>query len=690
MYLHEGDTTLKITQLPKAHLWIGLILFTLACAGQVSASEDLDTVQRAINHAVDIVKPSLVRIHVVAVDDREGREVKMEAFGSGVIISGDGYVITNHHVAGHAKLLTCTMPDRTEVDAKLIGTDAYTDIAVIQLQSTDKRKFPAVSFGDSSKLRVGDRVLAMGCPLSLSQSVTMGIVSNTEMIAPPIFGSSGLNLDGEDVGALVRWIGHDAEIHPGNSGGPLVNQYGEIIGINEIEMGLGGAIPGNLAQDIAKQLIAHGKIKRSWMGFGSQPLLKSSPYKSGVLISSIVVGSPAEKAGLKSGDVITSIGGKDVSVRFAEDKPVFNQYCMNLPIGKDVAVSVTRDARQLVMNITPAERTDAKAKPEEVSEWGITASDITSLAAKANKREGTAGALVTSLRSGGPAGDAKPEISEGDIIIQVSGKPVASLDDLLKITKEITAGKHELVPTLVAFERDGRQYLTVVSIGVNITKDPGLEIAKAWLPVNTQVLTLDIATALHMEDRTGVRVVQVYPKSTAEKDGLKVGDIIFEIDGLPISASQPEDTEVFPAMIRQYKIGSRAQLKVLRDSKEITVSVELPQSPKLPREMKRYQSDDFDFGVRDIAFLDRVNEKWDDTQSGVLVESVGQGGWASLGGLLDGDLIISVDDAPVNNVDGFEKMMESIVAKKSKTTVFQVIRGTGKRYVELEPAWSGS
>ena len=684
--MHKGDTTLKIL-VRSYYLLFAMLL--LCCIPYNASAYNRDPVQQAVNRAVDTVKPSLVRIHVVAVEDRDGREIKEEAYGSGVIISSDGYVITNHHVAGHAKLLTCTMPDRTEIDAKLIGTDAFTDIAVIRLTPVDKQTFPAAAFGDSSKLRVGDAVLAMGCPLALSQSVTKGVVSNTEVIAPSIMGG-GLSLDGEEVGALVRWIGHDAEIHPGNSGGPLVNLKGQIVGINEIEMGLGGAIPGNLARQIAMKLISDGRIRRSWMGFGSQPLLRSGQIRQGVLVSSVVNGSPAEKAGLQPGDVITKLAGTNVTVRFAEERPVFNQLCMGLEIAKPVEMVVMRGTKEINLTITPVERPSARARAVEIREWGITASDITLLAASESKRDRSSGALVTSVRPGGPAGEARPEIAPGDVIIGVDGKTVANVTDLKKITGELTDKKNEPVAVLVSFERGDRQFVTIAHVGIKETKDPGLEVAKAWLPVSTQVLTSEIAKALGIPDSTGVRITQVYLKTAAEKAGFKVGDVITAVDGNPVSASQAEDTEVFPAMIRQYQIGSKAEFSVFRDGKEMTISSELPQSPKLPREMKKYQNDDFDLSVRDIAFLDRVEQKWDDSQKGVLVEGIGQGGWAALGGLLAGDLIIAVDGAPIKDVIDFQQRMEKITAKKAKAMIFQVQRGIGKRYLEISPAWSGS
>src|SRR5205085_12605701 len=162
-----------------------------------------------------------------------------------------------------------------EVGATLVGSDPLADIAVIRLDAPPAGKpYPVARFGDPQALHVGDRVLAMGSPLALSQSVTLGIVSNLQMTFPDILWGSGFRLDGEETGSIVRWIGHDAQIFPGNSGGPLVNLAGEVIGINEISFGLAGAIPGDLARSVADELIRSGGIRRSWIGVQLQPLMR--------------------------------------------------------------------------------------------------------------------------------------------------------------------------------------------------------------------------------------------------------------------------------------------------------------------------------------------------------------------------------------------------------------------------------
>src|SRR4030095_15154262 len=287
----------------------------------------------AVHAALAKVAPSLVRIHVVSIEHEDGRELKREAAGSGTIITPDGHIVTNHHVRGKTKAIVCTLSSREEIPAELVGTDPLSDIAVLKLKPAKPRAFPTASFGTASTLRVGDRVLALGSPLALSQSVTMGIVSNTEMIMPRLFWPfNQMTLEGEDVGSIVRWIGHDAPIFGGNSGGPLINLKGESVGGNEISMGLAGAIPADLAKEVANAIIKDGRVKRSWIGLDVQPLLKSGSVTTGAVVGGTIDGSPAAKAGFQAGDIVTKVGTENVSVRFAEEIPLFNQAIMRLPL----------------------------------------------------------------------------------------------------------------------------------------------------------------------------------------------------------------------------------------------------------------------------------------------------------------------------------------------------------------------
>ena len=529
---------------PVAEVFTGLFAAAFVLFAGATRAADLppgnDTLRAQIELAVNKVKPSLVRIHVVETYYDEGREMKFEASGSGVVISPEGHIVTNHHVAGHAKQLKCVFADKSEWEAELIGTDPLTDIAVIKLKAGKEHAVPVVAFGNSDTAEVGDHVLAMGCPLALSQSVTLGIISNTEMTMPRWMQRDGSpEQDGEDVGSLVRWIGHDAEIFPGNSGGPLVNLQGEIIGINEIKLGLSGAIPGNLAKRVAQELIAKGVVRRAWLGVEVQPRLKHAQKDAGILVGGILKGSPADEAGLRSGDLLLKVDDKTVDVRFQEQLPDFNRLVSELTIGRAVDLLVERDGAEKHLRATPREREPYQPKQFELKQWGLTVRDISFMIAKEMKRKSTDGVLVTSVRPGGPAGEAKPALQKDDVIVSVAGKPVRSMRDLKALTQDITKDAKDPVPSLTGFERKTEQFVTVVKVGLSDLKDPGLEVRKAWLPIETQVITRDIAEALGAADLTGFRVTSVYEGSSAAKAGLRPGDLILNVDDEKMTASAP-------------------------------------------------------------------------------------------------------------------------------------------------------
>lgn len=663
-------------------------LATVVLASVFPAAAD-DPAKAVLEQAVQTVKPALVRISVVTTDYRDGRELKFQISGSGAIISADGYVVTNHHVAGHAKRMFCTLADRSEVEASLIGTDAMTDIAIIKLAKREGG-YPFVKFSDSDLTQVGDNVLAMGSPLALSQSVTSGIVSNTEMVMPRRSGFGSFELDGEDVGALVRWIAHDAVIYPGNSGGPLVNLQGDIVGINEISLGLGGAIPGNLAKQIAEQIIAHGDVQRSWLGLTAQPRLKHDGNARGVLISGTISGSPADLAGLKSGDVMLKLNGVDTNVQYDEELPEFNRLIANLPMGKEVEAIVMRAGKEVPVKMTTTQRQPRQPKEREYKEWGLTGQNISFVIAKELKRDTTDGVLITSVGPGGPAGDAKPGIRRSDILVKVGDKPVKSVEELATITEGLLKDAKGPVSVLATFERKAGSYVTAIKVGIRELNDPGLEVKKAWLPVNTQVITRDLAELMGDPPMTGFRVVQVFKGSTADTAGVKVGDLILAVDGQKLTASAPEHYEELPTLIRNYSVGTKAELTIRRDGKEVKVPVELSRAPMLDREMKKYRNENFEFTARDITMFDKADEQWAESQAGVLVTELQPGSWAELGMLRVGDLIQEVDGKPVNSVEELQATMEDVEKRKAETVTVKVLRGIYTIYVELEPKWDAN
>ena len=358
----------------------------------------------AVTRAIARVYPSLVQIHVLSTHTEGGRERKSGATGSGAIISAEGHVITNHHVVGRATSIRVILPTREELEATLVGTDPLSDIAVIQLDLSKRPKgsaaLPVAVFGPSEAVRVGDTVLAMGCPLALSQAVTRGIVANVDLRVP-----RPIEVEGENVGSVVKWIGHDAQIFPGNSGGPLVNLDGEIIGINELVMGLGAAIPSDLARAVARQLMANGKVERAWTGMTLQPLLKDSPAAmTGVLVSGVLPETPAAAAGVQPGDRIIEVEQKPVTVRFETQLPAFTNELLQRTPGKPLAIKLVRGTKTLALTLSPAPRDASRAKEREFKDWGMTGRRITRVEAIELQRPDTRGVLVGTPPTGRPCG----------------------------------------------------------------------------------------------------------------------------------------------------------------------------------------------------------------------------------------------------------------------------------------------
>lgn len=660
------------------------------CCGLAAAAAPADPIRAAIDQAVARVRPSLVRIHVVEPRYWGGREVKSESFGSGTIITPAGHVITNHHVAGHALRLMVTLPDNEEIPAVLVGTDPLSDIAIIRLTPETPRTFAAVPFGDSDRLAQGDTVLAMGSPMALAQSVTLGIVSNTRLTLPASWERSGsLTLDGEDVGSIVRWIGHDAAIYGGNSGGPLVNLAGEMVGVNEIDLGLSGAIPASVARDSASQLIASGRVRRSWLGIDVQPVLKHGRSSPGVLVGGVLEGSPAAAAGMRAGDVLTRLDGREIGARFREELPLFNQLVAAIPVGKKVEAVVLRGGKPVTLRITTAERDTRQPEPAEFKAWGLTARDLSGMMAREMKLPSRDGALVGTLRTGGPAADAKPALEPGDVITRVDGDPIGGVAALRAATAARLAGAAGPVPVTVRFQRRAEELLTVVRIGLRDLPDPALDVKKAWLPAAFQVITREMAEQLGDRGMEGVRITRVYAGSTAERAGLQVGDLVLALDGQPIPATQPGDEEVFTTMLRALPVGARPALACRRDGKAVTVRPELIRMPALEREMPRTRDEEFEFTARDVCFFDRVREEWADDQAGAIVTEVREGSWSAVGGLSTGDLILALGGLPVRDTASLETALRATVKARPASVVLHVRRGIHHRYLELEPAWTG-
>jgi serine protease Do len=661
----------------------------LAGDSSLVAQNRIEVSDAAIQQAVNAVYPALVRIHVVFEEGQQGRMEKKRASGSGAIISEDGYIVTNHHVAGRATRIVCRLSSREEVDAELIGTDPLSDIAVLKLDLASRTnrafQFGVARFGDSARLKVGDVVLAMGSPAGVSQSVTKGIVSNTEMISP----ASGLKLDGENVGELVRWIGHDAVIYPGNSGGPLVNLQGEIVGINEVGIGsLGGAIPANLAREVVRQLIDKGHVSRSWIGVEPQPLLKATPEAHGIMVASVLPDSPALAAGLRPGDWITEYNGQAVlESRSHEDLPLFNQMVLSTTPGTAVTLRGIRDGQPLTWIVTTIEREPNLAKEGEVREWGLTVRNFTRVSALEKDRQDRRGVWVDSVRPGGASAAAKPELQRDDVIVEAGGTRVETVAALRQFTEQFVRDLAEPQPVLVTFDRDGQQLATVVRIGPEPDPNKPARPDKGWLGVETQVLTRELALALNLEGKRGVRVTQVYPRSPAVEGGLQPGDILLKLDAMVIPARTPSDQELFGNLIRDYKVGTEALIEGVRDGAPRQWTVRVGKQPKPNSDLDSHEDKRFEFTAREMSFAEAVNAKLDSPEDGVRLATVQPAGWVALAGGASGDILLAIDGQKVGSIARLKEILADLETRKPRHVVFKLKRGIYTEFIEVEPRW---
>jgi len=662
----------------------------LAAGAVAGPGAPTGSTDRAVQRAVERMYRSLVRLMVVAESPASGRLEKQLGSGSGVIISEEGHIITNHHVAGRASRLLCRLYDGEELDGWLVAADALTDIAVVQLDLSRRKprqKLHAARFGDSDRLRLGDVVLAMGCPAGVSQSVTRGIVSNTQLMLPSFAGGE-VREEGEAVGSVVRWIGHDAVIFPGNSGGPLVNLQGEIVGINEIAFGsLGGAIPANLAREVARQLIAAGRVERSWTGIEGQPRPKNLAADRGVLVSGVLPDSPAAEAGLRPGDVLLEYDGVAVNAALPEDVPLFNRLLLSTPVGRRVALRVWRQGQPLQLTLTTRPRGRAQGEDTEFREWGFVARDLTRLAALELRRPDTNGVQVVSVGLAGPAADAKPPLANGDVLVEVGGRRLGGVADLRAFTEQTLRDASERRAVLVKFDRDKVRYLTVVRIGKD-PKRPEVELSrKAGLSAELQALSAELAEALGLKGQQGALVTLVYPGYAAERAGLRQGDVLVKLDGEPVRCQRPEDVEDVYGQVRRYRIGRQIECEVLRDGQSHTLTLTLEEDLRTAEDRQRYQDDVFDLTLERLTALDRIHRDLPADLQGVKIVQVETGGWAHLARVRGNDILLAIDGEPTPDVPTAERLLKRAAAARARSVLFFIRRGIHTLFAEVEPAW---
>ncbi|MEZ5359970.1 MAG: trypsin-like peptidase domain-containing protein [Candidatus Zixiibacteriota bacterium] len=438
-----------------------IVFALLICMVGAIPAAAISQYQQEIYTARDRVLPALIHIQPVVIDYITGREKKHSVVGSGVIFTEDGYAVTNYHVAGRAERIICTLHDREQVPATLVGGDPATDLAVIKLDLSEYTgKITPAVFGNYEDLQVGQTVLALGSPLALSRSLSKGVISTLNRFFP---GNIRLP-SGEKTGKYNTWLQTDAAINPGNSGGPLVNLDGEVIGINTrgvfFAENIGFSIPIDIVKAVTKELIAHGRVDRGWIGVHAQPLQDLESFfgtetNRGVLIASVDPGSPAEQAGLKAGQIIMKYNGKDVSARFEEELPLFYQVIASSPVDQDVEV-VLHNGDDKIVKVVPRLLGDLQGDDFDFEKWGFTAKAITNQMAIDDRLKDTLGVYVTNSAMAGAAYSGG--LLRGDVIQEVNNKKIINLDELKTFYEEMQEDEKVL---LTIDRRDSRRLVLI-------------------------------------------------------------------------------------------------------------------------------------------------------------------------------------------------------------------------------------
>lgn len=405
---------------------------------------DILATQKAFSNVSKKVTPSVVNISTVSrkklvqpffeanplFEDFFGapQTRRDKSLGSGFLISKDGFIVTNDHVVRDAESIQVKLSNDKVYDAKVIGGDQKTDIAVIKINATD---LPVAVLGDSDKLEVGQWAVAIGNPFGLDRTMTVGVISAT--------GRSNMGIE-----TYENFIQTDASINPGNSGGPLLNVYGEVIGINTAIVaagqGIGFAIPVNMAKPVVSQLIQKGSVSRGYMGVTIQPVSEELAqsfglkHAKGALINDVIKGGPADRAGIRQGDVITALNGKEV-----KDPSHLQRVVAETGIGTVVKISVFRDGKLLELGLTLASADSAPKRGQREERGGSRqegGADLLGLIVE-NAEDGDGVVVVESLRGGAAA---EGGIKRGDVIVSINRKRTATTAEYSRALQQSVRG----------------------------------------------------------------------------------------------------------------------------------------------------------------------------------------------------------------------------------------------------------
>ncbi|MFA6959998.1 MAG: trypsin-like peptidase domain-containing protein [Opitutaceae bacterium] len=449
-----------LNETPSPSITRKLTLLTFAFFAVAVMAEA--AVSRGFNHLLDAV----VRIDVREESFDTGARRFTGSIGSGVIVSADGLILTNAHVASPRSVeLSVTLASLERVNATLVGWDHWTDLALLRLDLADVKRrgltFTHAEFADSDKLFPGQTVYAVGTPHGLTRTVTRGIISNNRR-----YFADNRGVKGYETGLFNTWLQTDAAINPGNSGGPLVNENGRVVGINSRGYlgadNLAFAIPANIAKRVVAGLTSAGAITRSYVGIVPGALLDLEGFYSlkqntGMLINSVDPGSPAAKAGLHGGDIVLSINGTPVDGRFPEQLPPILNIIASLPVGSTVKLVVKRGEQTISPAIVTEKLESRQGEEWAFEKWGLTVRKVSRAYARENQLDDDTGLLVLGVQAGYPA--AVAGLNSGDIITKINQERVTSLEVAKKLHDAFV---EKPVPTLIEAQSDRRVSLYIL------------------------------------------------------------------------------------------------------------------------------------------------------------------------------------------------------------------------------------
>lgn len=439
---------------------------TAAAPEQAADVERLLDFRRIIAGAKDKVFPAVVFIKCLRTGHESGEKVTAEVAGSGVIVSSSGRVLTNWHVVDKAAEVRCLLYDGRAMKAEVLGTDKDTDLALLQLAlPPGSDPVPHAELGDSAALKEGDFVMAMGAPWGLSRSVSIGIISCVRRYL-------------RELGQYNLWLQTDASISPGNSGGPLVNTAGQVVGVTTLGAMIGGdmgfAVPSETVRHVADQLRAHGKVDWSWTGIQLQPLrdFNRNIYfegVDGVIVAETDPDSPARRAGILPRDRLLKIDSQPVSALTEEDLPAVRRRLGLLAKGRSVGLELLRDGKVLALTITPREKGKVEGDEYDCKRWDMTVKAINEFGNPDLYFYQKKGVFVLGVKYPGNAASAR--LRPQDILLKIDDKDVTSLADLKAIHREALADirtKHRVVLTVL---RGGLQQQIVMDFSRDYEKE---------------------------------------------------------------------------------------------------------------------------------------------------------------------------------------------------------------------------